>query len=381
MENSSLRQQLALVTKQREEAFRELSSITSRRSELHEKMLDLELEVKRARPIIDFHTKFRSLNPFVQLLIQNEIDNKNRAKNGHRYAPGISMFCIYLHFSSPKMYRFFKSVFTFPSTDTLMRQANTDLMKTGLNDALFGMLKKCELSDSDRICSLLIDEVSIRPELSVNHRTGEVIGKADLAGIDAAKAPAKSALTMMLCSPTKSLKIPIAFYFSHSAVTGDQLQQLVTEAILKLLTAGIRVHSLICDQGSSNQKLAKNLNISLEKCWFDVRPFDQPDVMLRVFFFFDTPHCMKAFRNNLHKYQLTFVDEQHNTRTADWKFIRTAYKIDQQTHLSLFPRITAKHIDPTYLQKMSVKHAVQVLSNSFSSGMKVLNFLNWNRNF
>ena len=76
---------------------------------------------------------------------------------------------------------------------------------------------------------------------------------------------------------------------------------------------------------------------------------------------FDTPHLIKAVRNNLMKYNFNF-----DGKIASWKDIKLIYNRNQQQSLRCCPKLT-KNINPNGFEKMRVKYATQVLSQTVAS--------------
>jgi hypothetical protein len=74
---------------------------------------------------------------------------------------------------------------------------------------------------------------------------------------------------------------------------------------------------------------------------------------------------MKSVRNNLLKYDIFFNDE----KKASWKYIEAFYASDKSKPLRLAPKLTNIHIHPNNFQKMRVKYATQVFSESVAVGL------------
>lgn len=174
--------------------------------------------------------------------------------------------------------------------------------KTGLHESMLNFLNILDLKGEERISSLILDEVHLREFLSYNQKQDCVDGIADLSDMTSLvspKKPAKSALTFLLNSVVKSLKIPLCYYFSSTSVSGTQLKLIVFDIISKLLKIGIEIRFIICDQGATNQSLAHQLGITPEKPFFE---FSSSQSVMQIFFIFDIPHIFKSIRNNFMKY-------------------------------------------------------------------------------
>lgn len=107
------------------------------------------------------------------MLIENELKNGKRKKNGRRYEEQLKLLSIYLHLTSPKCYRALKNIFTLPSKSTIQRAMNRNFQQTGLNQCTIDYVRDCNLNDNQRICSLLLDEVHLKMHYSYDIKTGK----------------------------------------------------------------------------------------------------------------------------------------------------------------------------------------------------------------
>jgi hypothetical protein len=74
---------------------------------------------------------------------------------------------------------------------------------------------------------------------------------------------------------------------------------------------------------------------------------------------------MKSVRNNLLKYDIFFNDN----KKASMKYIEAFYESDKSKPLRMAPKLTNIHIHPNNFQKMRVKYATQVFSESVAIGL------------
>lgn len=57
---------------------------------------------------------------------------------------------------------------------------------------------------------------------------------------------------------------------------------------------------------------------------------------------------------------------------ASFKIIQKLYSVDQSnTHFKICPKLTEAHVYPSVFEKMSVKRATQILSNSVAAGIEM----------
>lgn len=75
-------------------------------------------------------------------------------------------------------------------------------------------------------------------------------------------------------------------------------------------------------------------------------------------------HLLKSTRNNFFKYQLSFLNN-----TTNKKYLVDFYKSDQGLN-RLTLKLTEIHINPGPFQKMKVKYACHIFSNTVAAGMK-----------
>ena len=121
---------------------------------------------------------------------------------------------------------------------------------------------------------------------------------------------------------------------------------------------GLCVKSVIFDQGASNQKLVKLLDVTVETPFFVM--------MTKVFVLFDPPHLLKSVRNNLKNHDFLLDD-----KVISWKYIEKVYEIEsaKPNMLRLVPKLTKQHIDLPAFSKMKVKRAAQIFSNTVQAAM------------
>ena len=122
---------------------------------------------------------------------------------------------------------------------------------------------------------------------------------------------------------------------------------------------GLSVKSVVFDQGTSNQKLVKLLNVTFDKPYF-------VHVNKKVFVFYDPPHLLKSIRNNLQHH-----DFMLNGHTISWKYIEKLYEIESSKTITLrlAPKLTKKHIAFPPFSKMKVNRAAQILSQTVQAAL------------
>ena len=100
------------------------------------------------------------------------------------------------------------------------------------------------------------------------------------------------------------------------------------------------MHALITDIGSNFLQMSCELGISNKN---SVVVNEQ-----NILYIFDTPHLIKATRNNLLKYNLEFSD-----KFASWSYIVQFYSEDTQQWIKAAPKLFPIHIEPNIFSNES----------------------------
>jgi len=114
----------------------------------------------------------------------------------------------------------------------------------------------------------------------------------------------------------------------------------------------------VCDLGKNNSRAVNLLKVSPERPYFSYLDRE-------VFFVYDAPHIIKCIRNNLIKHDINF-----DGGTASWSHIKALYDIDSKDKKArAVCKLTNKNISPNSFDKMKVKYATQVFSQSVKAAM------------
>ena len=159
---------------------------------------------------------------------------------------------------------------------------------------------------------------------------------------------------------TTNWKQPIAYYLVNESCPSEVVKEKLLEVITKISSIGLKVHCVISDLWSNFQKLLKELGVSVTKPWFIHNG-------RKIFYLFDSPHLIKAVRNNLSKYDFHF-----GGKVACWHDILLLYEKDKTLTIRCCPKLSNKHLHLNGFTKMKVKYATQVLSHSVSSTMLMM---------
>lgn len=290
-------------------------------------------------------------------------------KYGERYPLFLKRLGLSINYISPRAYRLLRTIFRLPSISTLNDLTTNWQYSPGLNPKLFNMLKikLNNFSDMSKNCVLCFDEICIKSNLYYNKGTDEIIGFDNNENGDTEKDKSKikganHVLVLMARGIAMSWKQPLAYFFAKNTYNEEDFKNVLFDCIRKLRDIGATTHGIMgknfySPHEKSVKDLAKKLGISTEKTYFIVD--DQ-----KIFYFFDSPHLIKATRNNLMAYDFKMNDE-----TASWRYIVQFYEEDQKQDFRLAPKLTPKHIKPTNFEKMKVKYATQILSSTLAAAL------------
>ena len=155
------------------------------------------------------------------------------------------------------------SVFSLPSKSTLCLWMQSFKISAGFSDDLINATacRVKALSERDRVCVLMIDEMSIKRFLSYDRLCDTVIGYDDC-GFERKNLEATNALVFMIRGLAANYKQPIGYVFSHSCCSGELLLTLLYRALDILGEIGLKVKAIISDQGSNFVKLTTDLGVS-----------------------------------------------------------------------------------------------------------------------
>ncbi|GBM75073.1 hypothetical protein AVEN_161782-1, partial [Araneus ventricosus] len=175
---------------------------------------------------------------------------------------------IYLH--SPTAYNLLRKFFAFPSKATLHRYTYNIAKRPGFCENLVICLKSqtSRMSESDRLCVLTRDEMSVKPGLTCATDLDCVDGFTTVKKHDFKEPPfATHALVFMARGIVKNWKQILGYHFTSSS-EDFSLQELIHEAIDILQSCELEVVSIVYDQGPNNQGLFKKLKVTKDAPFF-----------------------------------------------------------------------------------------------------------------
>lgn len=310
--------------------------------------------------------------------MQRILDCLSFGRSEKSYHEDIRSFCLTLHFYSPRAYSYVRSKFNnnLPSISTIRNWYSSLNASPGFTMESFGSLRNKvnelnkETGDGARkklSCCLLCDEMAIRRHVQFNPVTKKFDGFIDIGRPlpDQSSLPvAKDALVYMISGLTDDFKIPIGYFFANG-LNADERAALTNEALIRLYEIDIEVVAMNLDGLPANIAMYKLLgaNFDAENAYFP-HPSNPNQ---KIFALLDPPHMLKLIRNCVGTRNL--VDG--NGGIIQWNYFEMLYQAQKSLPWNLANKITKAHMD-WQKQKMSVKLAAQIFSNSTADALEFM---------
>ncbi|KAH8039273.1 hypothetical protein HPB51_005519 [Rhipicephalus microplus] len=140
---------------------------------------------------------------------------------------------------------------------------------------------------------------------------------------------------------------------------GHVLAKIVLDAIVQLRKHNAIVVAVISDGASTNKAMWSNFGISgkLHTANHKVQHPCEPNQSL--YFLCDVPHIVKCIRNHLLRHKYGMIGEHR----INYDHYRVLQEVDGKEQLRIVPKLTAEHVCPDNMRKMSVKLAVQIIQD------------------
>ncbi|KAJ4425383.1 hypothetical protein ANN_27998 [Periplaneta americana] len=194
-------------------------------------------------------------------LLAGIIRNSKYKAVGRRWTRDEKVVSLSLYERSPKSYAFLRSLYPLPSKRSLQYVLNAIHFGTGINANVFKALKDTvqKMSDEDRVCSLLFDEMSIRENLHYNRKLDRIDGFEDHGSGVRTDLRANHALVFMVRGLREKWKQPVAYYLNRGSTSSEFLRKFLFEVLGACQDAGLKVVATVCDMGSNNTKTMRML--------------------------------------------------------------------------------------------------------------------------
>lgn len=135
----------------------------------------------------------------------------------------------------------------------------------GLNEEAMKVIetKVRVMNEHGRLCSLCLDEMSLKTNLFYDNYSDEVVGFENYYGKGEKTATvATSAIVVMARGITENWKQPLGYFLVHESCNSAKVKEIIDETIEKLHTIGLNVMCIVTDLGSNFQQLTRELGVT-----------------------------------------------------------------------------------------------------------------------
>ena len=227
--------------------------------------------------------------------IKTQVKMSKRTKKGYRWPAQEKTLALSIYYHSKKAYKILGKIFKLPSKSTLHRVLQRTNVIPGFSEKVFDALKlkAATMTEDDKICTLIFDEMSLKTGLSYTKGSDTVEGFEDFGDLGKTKYIANHALAFVIRGVKQKWKQPLGYFLSSGPISVAMLRSLVRNCIEKVFSIGFNVKILICDQGSNNRSfLEQKEGVSVKNPFFMVGE-------KRIFVMYDPPHLVKIFETIL----------------------------------------------------------------------------------
>ena len=293
---------------------------------------------------------------------QLRISRCRRRARGRRWTYSDKIIALSLY-QSPRAYTFCQRIFTLPSICGLRRWLSSMEVRPGFSPKVLELLgdRVSAMTGKDKLCVVTFDEMSLRAGLSYNITEDVVEGFEDFGSLGNTSRAANHALVFMVRGLLGKWKQPLGYFLCRDATPADKLQLLLKECLEKLSDIGLCPKVVVCDQGSNNVRLYKQVSVTEDQPFFLHRGE-------KVYCMHDPPHLLKNTRSNLEKYVFRIYGTD-GSRHVRWSYIRQFYEHDSQLPIRKASKLTKSHFELNSFSKMRVNKAAQVLSHTVAAGV------------
>lgn len=299
------------------------------------------------------------LGPFLTEFVSQKLYNKKR------YSVRYKAIAVNLLLACGKVgYNFIRQMLPLPCLNTVRTAMNNLQRQPGIHTSLLKLVKmKYNLkTKQEKLCVILIDEMSLKKGFTYDQHTGSFVGLED-DGHVRTKRPATLALAIMAVGIIKKWRTPLGFIYVEKSASYLKIIEVIKETISAIEKEDLIVLGITADQGPNMERAFRVMGSKV----------DDPKVSINgksYFTFKDPPHLIKSARNFLHKEP---VKMPGCSSSAKWSHLIHLYNIDSKISVKYSPRLGRKHLyDIKFQNRMRVKYAAQILSHSSWSSLNQL---------
>lgn len=145
------------------------------------KQLETKRQSKEGRKETSFEEALAKLPENLAHFVRMQIKLHGKKRKGRRYSPQMKSIAVSLYHASGKAYRMLSKLFILPSKTSLRRYISKMPAATGISQGALNIIKKKveNMSDAEKLCTLCMDEISLKNNLYYDISNDKIIGLED----------------------------------------------------------------------------------------------------------------------------------------------------------------------------------------------------------
>lgn len=307
----------------------------------------------------------------------------NGSINGMEWSPDTIIKSMKTKFAcGNKRYQFLRnSGYPLPSTRTLQRKVLGLQFDAGINTQTFEFLRRkmSKLSNEEKQCAIVCDEMSITEGTQYDPNTQAIIGTNTIPLAKATGTVKATQALFLICGTSTRWKYTVGYQYTGDSVNAECFKKYLFDIIRKVEDCGLFVNSFTSDMGGSNKALWKLLNISARRGMpirnFILHPCNENR---RLWIFADVPHGFKNFVQSFLKHEKVQFDQsivdKYNlsSDSADMTHVHRLFQIQMNNELKMAPKLQGHCLRPSNFEKMKVAVSSNLVHPHVSTALHYL---------
>ncbi|XP_047988886.1 uncharacterized protein LOC125228379 [Leguminivora glycinivorella] len=269
----------------------------------------------------------KNLSKGMVQLIKWQLNNKDNADNYKFH-----MFALNLYFSGANSYNLLKDMMGLPDINALKKLIvpQTTKFDNKLINAL--KIKVANMSAREKICSLSISSMPVKPSLYYNITRDKVEGFHEIDGVQKIE-PAKYALVFIAQGIVEKWTQPIAHAFISHLENSPDISIWVEEIITLLIDVGLDMRAFVSDPETEILYMLESQKVTPEKTYFSINDKN-------IYYIYDTKKLRKTVESHLNKchfYIKGSCSEDDDNNLFAKKFNKLCHMLNSKTHVIMSP--------------------------------------------
>ena len=334
------------------------------------------------------------LGPFLTTLVKRKITSHSVPKT--RFDPILKNISIGIFMRCHRgIYEYLCELLPLPKISTIDKWLRRMRAEPGINEDVFDLLKiKLEDNHKRGLCTMVVDELSIRSKLEYDVYSDKIIGlDTTKSGKEAAvkkvkdcnstfkttgqinsykekfdsSVVCKTIVMYMLQGLDEKWKMPIGYSVVPSAIQAEDLKEDITEYVNAAEESGATVKAISSDLGQNFSRFFRLNGATNEKPVITLQNSDNED--RKIIIIRDLSHLMKCSRNLLCKEDIKVPEY---TSKASWSHLKEFFNKNEIQPSKLPTKLKEHFLNKSWLQgrnKMKAGPAFKTLSASVASGL------------